>query len=375
MKLAIAGDAALGKLRNSLGLAVSSVAAAIGLALWIHLLVSAFGQMSIEQLAGHSWQIAELDGQGRILRLGSSPFTLSLTFGLFALGAAGLTRSAYKSWFRATPPDVKSSAEIARIVEASSQELESELAAVLKLISKQIGSNDRYTSALSNADAQLASPISVDQIKRVVHFLVAENLKVKTEIDLLQTGFENSKSQIATLRANLHKARELGYIDGLTSLKNRRWLDENLNGLADAAAANSSPLSFVLADIDHFKRINDCHGHQVGDEVLKRFAELLSRAVREPDVAVRYGGEEFALVLPGKSLGEAWILAEGMRRGLESKQWTQDAGGAPVGKVTASFGISHHRRGEDTHDLIRRADTQLYAAKSKGRNLTVAEPD
>lgn len=374
MKFAIASEAPLGRLSSYHALAVCIVLAVIGLLLWIQLFTSALGQ-PIERLSGHSWQIAELDGQGRIVRLGSSPFTASLAFGLFVLGATGLAITAFSHSAGCVPRDVTSPGEIAKLVEASGRKLETELAAVLKLISQQLGANKRYASVLTDADVELASPLSVDRIKRIVHFLVAENLKVRTEIDQLQTGFENSKLQIATLRANLCKAQELGFVDGLTSLKNRRWLDENLNAIAAAAAANASPLSFVLADIDHFKRINDCHGHQVGDEVLKKFAELLSTAIRETDVAVRYGGEEFALVLPGKSVGEAWVLGESMRRGLESKQWKQGDAGAPIGKVTASFGISQYREGEDTYELIRRADIQLYAAKSKGRNVTVAEAD
>ncbi len=125
----------------------------------------------------------------------------------------------------------------------------------------------------------------------------------------------------------------------------------------------------MMADIDHFKTINDKFGHRTGDAVLRQFAELLGEMVRSTDLVARYGGEEFAIVLPRAPLGNAYEIAERIRKTVEARAW--DNPDKIDLSLTSSFGIADIRDGETATDLINRADQMLYEAKKRGRNRTM----
>lgn len=121
-------------------------------------------------------------------------------------------------------------------------------------------------------------------------------------------------------------------------------------------------MAVVFIDLDHFKRVNDTHGHTTGDDVLRTFAMLVQRDIRTTDKLVRWGGEEFLIVCLGTGRMEAGALAEKLRAAMQSQVW-------PCGlQMTASFGVTALRPGEDIGDAIKRADTALYQAKASGRN-------
>jgi diguanylate cyclase (GGDEF)-like protein len=133
-----------------------------------------------------------------------------------------------------------------------------------------------------------------------------------------------------------------------------------------SAARTGSPLSVVMCDIDHFKAVNDTYGHQTGDDVLKAFSSLLKRRCRKSDIACRFGGEEFLLVLPGMPVGLAADWAEGARSATSTTPLSAGSGGL---NITASFGVSSFpAHGQTWEELISAADAALYAAKSGGRN-------
>jgi diguanylate cyclase (GGDEF)-like protein len=157
--------------------------------------------------------------------------------------------------------------------------------------------------------------------------------------------------------------------DGLTGLANRHHLDEALHELWSAPEAKGSPVSVVIADIDHFKHLNDRYGHGVGDLCLKRVAAILTAELRgTADHAVRYGGEEFLLLLPGMSMVDAMRVAERTRRAIENAAIPNEGCGLRE-IVTASFGVASSTPVELTaSELIAAADSALYAAKRKGRN-------
>lgn len=153
--------------------------------------------------------------------------------------------------------------------------------------------------------------------------------------------------------------------DSLTGCLNRRGLFESLNAAFERAKRNNGKLSCVMCDIDHFKVVNDTHGHGVGDKVIQLVADVLRNGARETDVIARYGGEEFCLMLPDLSLHQGSELAERLRRALAAK----DIDGI---KVTASFGVSAMEiLPEDPEDLLKQADAALYRAKRSGRNRVV----
>ena len=157
-------------------------------------------------------------------------------------------------------------------------------------------------------------------------------------------------------------------IDGLTGLWNRAHLNDKLAGEIEQSQRNGASLSLVMCDLDHFKQLNDSFGHPAGDLVLQSFAKILKAELRRYDVACRYGGEEFALIVPSSDAESTIGLCERIRTTLENMTWPR----YPDMRVTGSFGVctgdARHMRGPS--DWIEAADRALYSAKGAGRNRT-----
>ncbi|MGN7291530.1 PleD family two-component system response regulator [Rhizobium sp. SAFR-030] len=174
------------------------------------------------------------------------------------------------------------------------------------------------------------------------------------------------------LRTSVRQSIELAVTDGLTGLHNRRYLDNHLKTLFNRAAARGRPLSVCITDIDRFKLVNDTYGHDVGDEVLKEFARRIRSTVRGADLACRYGGEEFVVVMPDTDADAAAAIAERLRGMIESISFELNAGTVNL-KVTASLGLATNVTGIETPEqLLKQADRALYEAKGSGRNRVVA---
>ncbi|MCX7796014.1 MAG: diguanylate cyclase [bacterium] len=220
-----------------------------------------------------------------------------------------------------------------------------------------------------------------------------------TEIEKREKELEDALEEIRTLNEELNKrsqqleialasldmklfeaeraketAERLAITDPLTGLFNRRFLEEKLGNELIRAKAYNSYLSIVMADIDHFKRINDTYGHSVGDGVLKMLAVILKSNIRTEDIVARYGGEEFVILLHNASKYDAFRVSERIRLEVEETSFLEI--GVPE-KITVSFGISSFPEdGEEPIELIKKADQALYQAKSQGRNrvVTFTEP-
>jgi diguanylate cyclase (GGDEF)-like protein len=176
-----------------------------------------------------------------------------------------------------------------------------------------------------------------------------------------------SHAAIALENARLHQIVERqALVDGLTGISNRRHCEDSLSAEIARADRLATPLTLVLADLDGFKSINDLHGHAVGDEVLREFAAVLRATVRESDLAGRWGGEEFLLLLPGADGEGGAQLADRVRRGLAERTFL-GKDGAPF-TVTCSFGVAQHSEGGDERELFANADRALYRAKRRGKN-------
>lgn len=174
------------------------------------------------------------------------------------------------------------------------------------------------------------------------------------------------------LRTSVNQTIELAVTDGLTGLSNRRYLDGHLKLLFNRAMARGRPLSICLTDIDRFKQVNDTYGHDAGDDVLREFAARVRSTVRGADLACRYGGEEFVVVMPDTSLDVAAAVAERLRERIESKPFQLRTSTAEL-NVTASMGIATIMPGIETPEqLLKQADRALYQAKNTGRNRVVA---
>lgn len=154
--------------------------------------------------------------------------------------------------------------------------------------------------------------------------------------------------------------------DPLTGLFNRRYMDDFIDIQVEIFKRNGTPFSLILADIDHFKSINDKYGHIEGDNVLTDFAKLIKNASRPSDILVRYGGEEFIIVATNTDFESAMILAERIRSAIEAAEFANKEL-----KITSSFGVAQYIKGESEEELLKRTDKKLYQAKESGRNRTV----
>lgn len=179
---------------------------------------------------------------------------------------------------------------------------------------------------------------------------------------------------------NLERLKRQGLTDTLTAVNNRRFFDQRLSEEVAAARRNLRPLSCMLLDIDHFKRVNDTYGHQMGDQVLREIAAVIRAQLRSGDVLSRYGGEEFAVLLSQTGADGALEIAERVRRNIEDHRFTPTTGG-PF-SVTISIGIATFNPEHDPHAvkmngeiLLGHADRALYDAKAHGRNRVVGVGD
>jgi two-component system cell cycle response regulator len=175
------------------------------------------------------------------------------------------------------------------------------------------------------------------------------------------------------LRDNVQHSIDAAITDALTGLHNRRYMETHLATLAEQAASRGKPLALMMLDIDYFKSINDTYGHDAGDDVLREFAVRIRKSIRGIDLACRYGGEEFVIVMPETDLHVAGMVAERLRRSIAGEPFAIDKGAKRI-EVTISIGLSIlERKGEPVSDVLKRADTALYRAKHDGRNRVVAQ--
>jgi len=170
------------------------------------------------------------------------------------------------------------------------------------------------------------------------------------------------------LRSGMRRTAELAVTDPLTGLHNRRYLEARMKRLMERSIAAKQPLSVILADIDRFKRINDAHGHAIGDTVIRECADRLRGGVRSTDLVCRVGGDEFVIVLPDAEAATARDMAERLRKRIAASCFDVGTGVSPL-RVTMSVGVSAgFAAGEQPDRLLARADQALYEAKNEGRN-------
>ncbi|QDS99968.1 GGDEF domain-containing protein [Adhaeretor mobilis] len=181
----------------------------------------------------------------------------------------------------------------------------------------------------------------------------------------LQARLEEAEQKIKNQAEELRTQETEARTDSLTKLANRRAFDHSLEHNLEKFCKERVPFAMILLDVDHFKKFNDTHGHQAGDEVLRVVGRTLNDVVKKTDLPCRYGGEEFAIVLPSTNAQQGRVAAERVRKAIEAA--TVPFEGKNL-KVTASVGLTEVARGDQTDQIIRRADDAVYAAKDNGRN-------
>ncbi|MFC1927915.1 GGDEF domain-containing protein, partial [Chloroflexota bacterium] len=173
-------------------------------------------------------------------------------------------------------------------------------------------------------------------------------------------------TRLQQANANKEELARLATFDLLTGLHNRQTILGKLRELINLANRYKEDFNLTMLDIDHFRKVNDSYGHLIGDEVLEKIADLVRGNIRDVDIAGRYGGEEFIILLPKTNLASSWVAAERLRTIIETTQLTDSAGN--VFAVTVSQGLVGWERNDDAASLISRADEALRKAQQKGRN-------
>ena len=189
----------------------------------------------------------------------------------------------------------------------------------------------------------------------------------------VQSTREHLRRQKAELAQALEQIRQLATHDDLTGLLNRRAMLDRMQLEQRRSLRSGSPLLIAQLDIDHFKAVNDTHGHAAGDLVLQSFADTVRRNVRDTDVLARWGGEEFVLLLCDTPASDAVTLMERLRQAVQAMQVPVPQGGQPI-TVTVSIGLARHTPADPLAGTLERADQALYAAKAGGRNRVVPAP-
>jgi two-component system cell cycle response regulator len=175
------------------------------------------------------------------------------------------------------------------------------------------------------------------------------------------------------LRDNVQMSIEMAITDALTGLFNRRYMESHLGTLVEQAASRAKPLTVLVLDIDYFKSINDTHGHDAGDDVLREFALRIKKSIRGIDLACRYGGEEFVVVMPETDMAVAAMVAERLRRRIATEPFAIQQGSRNI-PLTISIGIAALAGKDDNAaGVLKRADQALYRAKRDGRNRVVPD--
>lgn len=212
-------------------------------------------------------------------------------------------------------------------------------------------------------------------IREIVDQMLEETRGLIKSGSRLQSRMSVSTQDLKQLSLELEQSQKEAQTDALTGLANRRGLEKVFELERIRAKQNMVPFSVILMDIDHFKKVNDAYGHLVGDSLLKGIARILTQYLRRNDVAARFGGEEFLVVLPETDIDGASTVAKKIQKALSRKEWKVKESGKRIGAVTVSMGVAKYTMNEPQEALVKRADDALYQAKRSGRNQIVTQAD
>jgi diguanylate cyclase len=250
-----------------------------------------------------------------------------------------------------------------------------EIEQVVSMIDDALGSTTRYGASLQAISEDLAAPQERSGLRDILESLVTATREVASTNRTLEMRLRDSRGEIEGLREALERVRVETLMDPLTGISNRKHFEEMLISATMAARNDGTPLSLVVIDIDNFKRFNDVYGHLTGDQVLRLVSSAMHEQVQGQATLARFGGEEFAMILPGLARDEAFEVAEKVRRNVEARELMKRSTGESLGRITVSLGVALLGPDETATSLLDRADACMYRAKNEGRNRTVTDLD
>lgn len=232
-----------------------------------------------------------------------------------------------------------------------------------------------YGSALEQAGEKIKGVADPKKLQLYVTHLVKSTQNAVASNRKLESQLLEAKKHIENLQSSLEAIRYESLTDELTTLNNRKHFEVSLEKIIEQSKESGRGFALLMTDIDHFKKFNDTYGHQTGDQVLRLVALAVKQNIKTQDVACRYGGEEFSIILPQSELEEAAEIGERIRSAVMSKELVKRSTGENLGRVTISVGIATFDTLDTGHSIVSRADEALYAAKNAGRNLVKTEID
>lgn len=258
------------------------------------------------------------------------------------------------------------------------ERIQQRLAAVLEEASRVVSDTGTHAThfgaALEAHSTRLrALPADVEVIFKIANELLVETQRMCAASVSLSRQLDLSVQEVQTLTHRLQEVQAEAYRDPLTRLLNRRGFELAVADLL-AQGGDLHGAAMLVVDVDHFKRINDTHGHLAGDQVLRAVAQVLRARVKGADIAARFGGDEFAVLLPETAMCGARALAEKIRTTVPQGRLRRLDRQACIENVTLSVGVSHGRIGGNLEELLQRADAALYEAKRAGRNCVSSGP-
>lgn len=234
-------------------------------------------------------------------------------------------------------------------------------------------STSKFCDALHKCTQKLSEDPSIEDIKEIIAVVTQEAESIRTANVDIHSTLDSLTEEIVTLRHDVDQLGSQVVTDCLTGIANRRGFDSSLQQLTQHAVKSNQKCALILADIDHFKKINDQFGHPVGDKVLRFIANTMKSNIRDDDELARYGGEEFAIILPNTNIEGAVRVAEKISKSISSRQLTTGSNSQSIGRITLSAGVAVYQPREALADFVDRADRCLYAAKNAGRNQIKTE--
>jgi diguanylate cyclase len=237
------------------------------------------------------------------------------------------------------------------------------------------GEINDYRGTLNGSVDEMELGVGEDRLRAIISDLLASTRNMSRLNGKLSEQLGEAKTEVIELREALESIRTESQIDPVTTLANRMFFDTALADSLRHAQRTGDELAVLMTDIDHFKKFNDTYGHLTGDQVLRLVAMSIKQNVKGLDTAARFGGEEFAIILPGCNLRGAIQVAEQVRKAVMSRELVKRSTGENLGRVTISIGVSVFRKEDTPTTILERADTALYAAKRNGRNMVLSESD
>jgi diguanylate cyclase len=263
----------------------------------------------------------------------------------------------------ATPaPSSEQDAALAAELMAALRELLEDVSNKTADLAKNLGEKNQV---LAEDVSSLRGSRDKQDVLRLLAKVVMQASGIQTTVESSHQELQETRRSLAAMQSELAETRQMLYEDALTGALNRRGLDQTLAREVARAQRNRLRLSVAMVDLDFFKRINDTHGHEVGDQMLVHFANLIKSVLRKSDALVRYGGEEFTLILPDTDERGALLVLGRLQQIMKRSPLKFE--GREI-NTTFSAGVASLGPDENGHSLLRRSDEALYAAKDAGRD-------